>query len=83
MTKEEFQSLNDGDVVRLDYNGIVADYIVTLDGEDGETVVLTPHGYTAVIRKSECEEWHLERFSILKRAKKGKSKDKKPKKAEP
>lgn len=56
MTKEEFLSLETGDIVRVDYNGVVCDYVVASNIQD---IVLTPVGLDVAVPRDSAEKWNL------------------------
>lgn len=61
MTKEEFLTLETGDSVRIDYDGIVADYRV--EREPGE-VLLIPDGIPPIrIPLESADKWCLDAIS--------------------
>ncbi len=68
MTTEEFKTLGVGDTVRVDYNGVTADYRVSSKDENG--VELTPINCELEIRYETIDKWKISAFKLLKKAKK-------------
>ncbi len=68
MTTDEFMALGVGDIVRVDYNGIEADYKVSAKDENG--VEFTPTNCDLDIRYEHIDKWKISKFKLLKKAKK-------------
>lgn len=71
MTTDEFMALEEGDTVRVDYNGIEADYRVSAKDENG--VEFTPINCSLAIRYESIGKWKISAFRLLKKAKKSAS----------
>lgn len=68
MTTEEFMALGVGDTVRVDYNGVEADYRVS--AKDSNGVEFTPINCDLQIRYEHIDKWKILNFKLLKKAKK-------------
>ena len=68
MTTDEFMALDVGDTVRVDYNGVTADYRVSAKDENG--VEFTPINCELEIRYEQIDKWKISTFKLLKKAKK-------------
>lgn len=67
MTTDEFMALDVGDTVRVDYNGIEADYRVSAKDENG--IELAPTNCSLFVRYEHMDKWKISAFKLLKRAK--------------
>lgn len=68
MTTEEFMALGVGDTVRVDYNGVEADYRVS--AKDSGGVEFTPVNCGLQIRYEHIDKWKILNFKLLKKARK-------------
>ena len=67
MTTEEFMALEVGATVRVDYNGVEADYRVSAKDDYG--VEFTPTNCDLQIRYEHIDKWKILNFKLLKKAK--------------
>lgn len=68
MTTEEFKALDVGDTVRVDYNGVTADYRVLSKDEFG--ISFAPINCELEILYEQIDKWKISTFKLLKKAKK-------------